>query len=151
MSLPAPRPPSPTWITAMTLTLLASALIPPQPVVRMTAPQAPTAGAGASHWPSEQMATHPACPGSCRLHLSWGDSKQHISLSKGANWITYRVLSPHVHTHNLVLAPECPLPSFSPLPRSHCLSLTSCVFCLYAEPSPPGSLMSPSLVSSDAS
>ena len=58
-----PRPcllpaPSPTWITAMTLTLPASALTPPQPV-RMTAPQAPTAGAGASHWPSEQTAAHP--------------------------------------------------------------------------------------------
>ena len=70
------------------------------------------------------------CPGAPHLHLSWGDSKQHVSLSKGANWIMYCVLSPHMHTHDLVLAPECPLSSVSPLPRSRCLSLTSCVFCL---------------------
>lgn len=91
----APSPSSPSWITAMILTLPASAPIPPQHVVRMAVPHAPTAGARASHRSSQQMPCTPACPGPYRLCLSLCDSKHHtLSLSKGTHWIMHHVLSP---------------------------------------------------------
>ena len=92
-----------------------------------------------------------ACPGPPHLHLSWGDSKQHVSLSNGANWITYHVLSPACTRtigsllRSVLGPPSLPSPghAVSPWPAVSSASMWN--------PLPPCSLLSPSLVSSGAS